>query len=229
MNLNFSRFSDNDIEIPLDKPKKFRLRLDPPLNSLMTSTKKATTDWKEFIDVKIVKAEDKITDLALDNLRKSISLESDSIMILELTLDKEVQKIEINIKKSFIFYSPKNITLHQTNPLIYEAKILAVSELVVGTTASQAVIGGTIGSAAAITVISGAGSSSLVYLIKLFQILDILGNLSKINIPFGSGLQKTFDFVNNLRVPKIGFLEKLSPITDNDIVYFRRGERGKLA
>jgi hypothetical protein len=59
--------------------------------------------------------------------------------------------------------------------------------------------------------------------------LDILGNLSKLNVKFGTGVEFIFDFVNNLRVPIIPFLQNLSPIDENDVFLYRRGNRDKMA
>ncbi len=83
--------------------------------------------------------------------------------------------------------------------------------------------------AAGISIIAGACNSSLIYLIKFFQILDILGNLSKINIEFGSITDEIFEFINGLGVPVIPFLFNMSPIKPNDVKYFRRGQIGKVA
>lgn len=90
-------------------------------------------------------------------------------------------------------------------------------------------IGAAFGLAITGTILSGASSGGLVYFIKLFQILDILGNLSKVNLHFGYGIDQIFTLINNLRIPIISTLEKLSPIQRNDAVRYRRGSRGKLA
>ena len=96
-------------------------------------------------------------------------------------------------------------------------------------TALRVAIGAAFGLALTGTILSGASSGGLVYFIKLFQILDILGNLSKVNVKFGYGIEQLFTLINNLRIPIIPALEKLSPIEIDDAVRYRRGARGKLA
>jgi hypothetical protein len=85
------------------------------------------------------------------------------------------------------------------------------------------VVLGVIIGAAGISIFAGACNSSLMYLVKFFQILDILGNLSKINIKFGSITNDIFEFINRLGVPVIPFLVNMSPIKPDDVKYFRRG------
>ncbi len=55
------------------------------------------------------------------------------------------------------------------------------STKVIASTGTKAAVGSTVGLAVVISFLSGAGSTAVVYLIKLFQILDILGNLSRMN------------------------------------------------
>lgn len=92
----------------------------------------------------------------------------------------------------------------------------------------RAAIGAAFGLALTGTILSGASSGGLVYFIKLFQILDILGNLSKVNVKFGYGIEQLFTLINNLRIPIIPAIQRMSPIERNDVIRFRRGTRGKL-
>lgn len=78
------------------------------------------------------------------------------------------------------------------------------------------------------SVLTGAGSSAIILLIKLFQILDILANLSKLNVEFSHGVQIIFDIIDSLRIPIVPFLFKLSPITEEDVFVYPRGTKGKL-
>lgn len=77
-------------------------------------------------------------------------------------------------------------------------------------------------------VLTGAGNGGIMSLVKLFQILDILSNLSKVNVNHGEGIQSIFDFIDSISLPKIPFAEKLSPILTNDYIYHSRHTRKQL-
>lgn len=83
-------------------------------------------------------------------------------------------------------------------------------------------------SSSVVTSLLATSSGGLSYFIKLFQILDILGNLSKLNVEFGDGVQRVFDFVNGLKVPILPFIEKMSPLQVDDYILYQRGQRGKM-
>ena len=63
-----------------------------------------------------------------------------------------------------------------------------------------------------VTALYGTASSSVIYLIKFFNILDVVSNLGDLNVKFGSAIQIVLNFVNNIRIPEIKFLARLSPI-----------------
>ena len=74
------------------------------------------------------------------------------------------------------------------------------------------------------------------YLAKFFNLMDILSNLGNINVQFGARFKLVIKFIENLKVPEIGFLARLSPLKDSqfddsDVDAFRkkdRGTRGKM-
>ena len=84
-------------------------------------------------------------------------------------------------------------------------------------------------------VCSIAGGTS-VYLIKFFNIIDIISNLSKLNVEFGPNLELVIKFIENVSIPEIKFLAKLSPLEDSNIddpdvnayQLLPRGSRGKI-
>ena len=96
-----------------------------------------------------------------------------------------------------------------------------------------------IGTAASFSILSQACSlagSSAIYLIKFFNIIDIIANLSKLNVKFGSNLELLIVFIEHLSLPEIKFLARLSPIKDAEVEdpdvnayqLIPRGSRGKI-
>lgn len=78
------------------------------------------------------------------------------------------------------------------------------------------------------TTITFAFSRILFFLVKYFQIIDILLNLGKIKIKFGERLEKTFNFLENLKLPGIPeeFINMMK--TKNPRVYYSKRDVGKL-
>lgn len=81
--------------------------------------------------------------------------------------------------------------------------------------------------------------SSLVFLMKLFQILEILSNFSKINTRLGNKLEIILVFLSEINLPEFRLLSKMSPIDDledseeyykDKELYLRQinGQRGKM-
>lgn len=60
------------------------------------------------------------------------------------------------------------------------------------------------------------GLRTLIYLIKYFQILDIISNFGKINIFYTMALRKTIDFIDELGFPTFKFLERMTVIYDGE-------------
>jgi hypothetical protein len=73
--------------------------------------------------------------------------------------------------------------------------------------------------------------NSLAYLIRLFQIIEILANFSKINVVFGRRLDLALTYVSNVKFPEVPFIEHLSPFGLDDEMrhYYSSGTRGKLS
>ena len=65
-------------------------------------------------------------------------------------------------------------------------------------------------------VCSRAGGTAI-YLIRLFNIIDIISNLSKLNVDFGPNIELVIKFIENLSIPEISFLAKVSPLKDSHI------------
>ena len=70
--------------------------------------------------------------------------------------------------------------------------------------------------AIALRTISGEVKNIFVYLIRLFNILEIVSNMGKINVSFGSKIKIAFKFIESLSLPEIPLLGKLSPIQDSE-------------
>jgi len=88
------------------------------------------------------------------------------------------------------------------------------------TSVSNTLVSSTIGISVLSNALSCAGGGSFGYLVKLFQILDILDNLSQINIEFTLGVAQVFDFLDKISIPKIHFLEQFSPIRSDDWILY---------
>lgn len=87
------------------------------------------------------------------------------------------------------------------------------------------------------TALASSGSgTTLLYMIKLFQILEILSNIAKMNLVLGKNLKIVLDFIENLTFPEISFIQNLSPIKDTSrkdedyyaYVKYSRGSRAKM-
>ena len=60
----------------------------------------------------------------------------------------------------------------------------------------------------------GGASSSIVLMIKFFNIIDKVSNLQKINVGFGSRIKIAFNFIKSISLPDLPFIGSLSPIHD---------------
>lgn len=65
-------------------------------------------------------------------------------------------------------------------------------------------------------IIASINGTSLAFLFKFFQVLEILSNFSKLNVDFSENLKLVFHFLKKLQFPRIPFIEKLSPIESSD-------------
>ena len=62
----------------------------------------------------------------------------------------------------------------------------------------------------------GSVSSSLVYLVKFFNVLESISSLGNLNVNFGSNIEVVLTFIESIKIPTIGFLAKISPIKDSE-------------
>ena len=95
---------------------------------------------------------------------------------------------------------------------------------------------GAIAAASSATIAFTGSSTFFAYLTKFFNIIDILSNLAKINVKLGPRFKLVMIFLENLKIPEIGFLANLSPVKDSDFdepdsdayKLIPRGTRGKM-
>ena len=85
-----------------------------------------------------------------------------------------------------------------------------------------------------------AGSSGilgpLVYVIRMVNIIEVISNLQKMNVRFGSRIQGVINFIGKFKFPEFGLLARLSPLKDASFedpdadayVLMTRGMRGKI-
>jgi hypothetical protein len=55
-----------------------------------------------------------------------------------------------------------------------------------------------------------------------------LSNLAKVNVDFGKGIQKIFNFIDSISFPRIKLINSLSPVHSNDFVYHTKHTRDQL-
>jgi hypothetical protein len=94
------------------------------------------------------------------------------------------------------------------------------------------IITGSISVSVASAAALAGSSTSFLYLLRLFQILEILSNFEKTNVNFGPKLKITFEFIDNLEIPEIPFISKISPLNKNrdfgSSELLKTGLKGKL-
>ena len=62
--------------------------------------------------------------------------------------------------------------------------------------------------------LGGCAGSSAAYMIRFFNIMDIVSNLGSINVRFGSKIKVAFSFIRSISIPELPLLRTLSPIMD---------------
>ena len=239
----------------IELSQNFTIKFKPPLNqnllkdSLITAQKLT----EKHIEVKFKrkgKEEQKLTILEQKLTHKEDNSHSELfIKFLEKMRVENTEKITIQVKDPWI-YLPKpeepqqnlvyikeesrNITIIKSKQKETEEKEQEQIKKAAETTSTIIATSGT-ASVSAIAL-SGGARSSLLYLIKFFNILEIISNLSKMNVVLGSKLLKVITFIQNIKLPTIGFFSKLSPLKDSEVTEkdfdayqtIPRGTRGKI-
>ena len=65
-------------------------------------------------------------------------------------------------------------------------------------------------------VLTKGASTSVILIIKFFNIIDKVSNLEKINVRFGSSIKIAFAFIESMSLPDLPLLGSLSPILDSE-------------
>ena len=163
---------------------------------------------------------------------------------------KNTEYIKISVKDPWLYRpdekkdnGPRLIYLKKSNQLIITIKekemnsgertTQKVTKAAQVTRAAMAASATASISAAAFT---GGTGSSLVYLINFLNILEVIANLSKMNTKLGSRMLLVVNFIQNLKLPQVGFISNLSPLKDKDpededsdaYMLIPRGTRGKI-
>ena len=140
--------------------------------------------------------------------------------------EDSVQKVVFFKKTDYLIGIKKIEEVVQERDLKQEDQIAQVSRATVGVAASFSIL---------FSAIFGTGGSALTTL-KFFNILEVISNISKLNIQFGPKILVVTDFIGKLNFPEIEFLTRLSPIKDSKIddpdvnayLIKPRGSRGKM-
>lgn len=152
-----------------------------------------------------------------------------SFKILNLTKYKTVKSFQVvEIEDHFPAENPVKIAyerdlIFQKYPLV--AKAPKFVETFNNTVISTTVIALGVSTSAMSFALTGAGNGGIMSLVKLFQILDVLSNLSKVNVDHGDGIQSIFDFIDSISFPRIPFVEQISPVDENDYIFHNRNTR----
>ena len=106
---------------------------------------------------------------ALSPSKISISLQNANQLVFDLDLDSEIRKIEIEIKNNKAHPGNNDVIFKTGETLDYSTKeedsIFITS---ISPEGAKVVIAGAAGGALITSIVTGAGSTSIVYLIKLF-------------------------------------------------------------
>ena len=171
------------------------------------------------------------------------------ISFLEKLRAKNINSINVSVKEPVIYRSSSTeqtkriIYLKRNNKLVIsitEKKLDQQEKSIEATTgaaqATTAAIGATATASVSTAAFTGGAGSSLVYLIKFFNILEIISNLAKINVNLGPRILLVINFIQNIKFTEIGLLSKFSPFKDsepeeqdsNAYLLIPRGSRGKI-
>ena len=162
---------------------------------------------------------------------------------------KNTDDIKVDVKDPWIYQSepgatPRIATYFKNNR---EKKVITITEkpeteeekameqAAQAAEATRAAVGAAATASVSSAALGGAGSS-VVYLIKFFNILEIISNLAKLNVKFGPKILIVMDFIENLKLPQFGVIAQFSPLNDTDIdspdidayQLIPKGMRGKI-
>lgn len=146
-----------------------------------------------------------------------------------ILFNKKVLRYFLKEKKEFKVEGKNAQKMANDNELMYE-KIESVAKKLTNGVIALGLV------SIIASFFTATGSSSILYLIKYFQILDILSNLGKLNVKFGERLDPLFFLIENLKFPEIDFLKRLSVIKDyngigDDLdarILYTMGSRGEI-
>ena len=101
-----------------------------------------------------------------------------------------------------VTYEKQNTAAEKTSSALNKESAVATTYTVSGVVATSVLT----------SIVAGTGTSILMSLIKFFQIVDIIGNLSKINIKFGSIVDQVLEYCNNIKLPEFTTTASISPV-----------------
>ena len=167
---------------------------------------------------------------------------------LEKLRTKKVEEIKLRVKDPWIYKPEQSQPQQQVVYLKKESKTVEIIEKLkleeekaeeaaeVAAQVTTAAVGGAALATIGVGSLTGGLASQVVFVIKFFGILELLSNLAKINVNLGPKIMVVLKFTENIKIPEIGFLNKLSPFQDNDeegkdVDAYQlnlRGSRGKI-
>ena len=199
----------------------FHFRRNEKSEALLTIVEKKLTH-KEGSSELFIKFLEKMRKINTEYIRVAVS----DPWLYRTSPQEQNQKVVYFKQKEYEIKIQKKKETQEEKSTKQAAKAAKIARVVLGTAASSSIFS---------SLLSAAGSS-VVYLIIFFNILDIMSNFAKLNVNFGPKIMMVVEFLENLKIPEIGFLAKMSPLDDsrfddpdvNAYQIIMRGSRGKM-
>ena len=231
--------------------RNFTLKFTPPLNTSLPADFQLSAELltTKHFTFEFKRKEEDYAPLTITN--QTLIHQNDSSLLhigfLEKMRVEDTEHINIAVKDSWVYrtrpeeatqkvvYFKKRNDLLNTKKKPESSLDKGLDQAAEAARRARVVVVAVTSSSAFSTTLSGTWSS-LIHVLKFFNVLELISNLSKLNIELGHRILVVIEFINNLNIPEIGFLARLSPIKDSDYkapdasAYLTkpRGTRGKI-
>jgi hypothetical protein len=161
-------------QIFIPENNTIKLRVTPDLSPTLSSAEISSINWENNFKVTILAKDGTIlpTPIELDNdTEVAMTWEDPHFILFNLSIDEDVTTVEIEISDSVVNVgSTANLNLIPDSDFIYDKEIEEIPAVLdnLNSTTTRVVIATAASGAAVTSIATGAGSTSIVYLIKLF-------------------------------------------------------------
>ena len=211
--------------------------LEKHLKLTFTRNDESTPRALKILEKNLTQSTQKST-LSIRHLQKMRVSNTKSIDV-QLTQTVYYQSADLSkANEGSVLKNPENTSISITKPeRTATEKILNITSTAVNVGLGLATTTGVIASGVLTACyLDKLGIPVLIYFVRLFNILDILSNISKINLEFSDRLQHAMNFINSLQLPVLNILEKFSILDDEDYngkdvdaySLLTHGSRGKM-